>query len=213
MKQCEQCQKCNPPQPNPVVPLGTISATRPFEKLSWDVVGPLPTSSQGNKYTLVIIDLFTKWVEAFPLKDTTATTLATIMLNEVVCRYGVPTSLHSNQGANLWSSVVYSLCELLGIATTRTSVYHLQGNSRVERFNRTLQSILAKTVDTNQDTWDSQLPKALFAYRTAVHDTTGFTPFQLTFARSPQLPVDVMLGRILPSKLRSYPQFIQETYV
>ena len=134
------------------------------------------------------------------------------MLNEVVCRYGVPASLHSDQGANLCSSVVYSLCELLGIATTRTSAYHPQGNGQVERFNRTLQSILAKTVDTNQDTWDSQLPKALFAYRTAVHDTTGFTPFHLTFARSPQLPVDVMLGRILPAKLRSYPQFVQEAH-
>ena len=211
-KQCEQCQRRNPPQPTPVAPLGTIVATRPFQKLSWDIMGPLPTSSQGNKYILVITDLFTKWVEAFPLKDTTATTLATIMLNEVVCRYGVPSVLHSDQGANLCSSVVYSLCELLGIATTKTSAYHPEGNGQVERFNRTLESILAKTVDTNQDDWDSQLPKALFSYRTAVHESTGFTPFHLTFARSPQLPVDLMLGRVLPTKLRSYPQFVQEAH-
>lgn len=46
--------------------------------------------------------------------------------------------------------------------------------------------------------WDSQLPKALFAYRTAVYDTTGFTPFHLTFVRFPQLPVDVILGHALP---------------
>ena len=124
VKQCEQCQKRNLPQPNPTAPLGTIVTTRPFEKLSWDTMGPLPTSSQGNKYILVITDLFTKWVEAFPLKDTTATTLATVMLNEVLCRYGVPSCLHSNQGANLCSSVVFSLCELLGIAMTRTSAYH-----------------------------------------------------------------------------------------
>ena len=56
-------------------------------------MGPLPTSSQGNKYILVVTDLFTKWVEAFPLKDTTATTLATTMLNEVICRYSVPSGL------------------------------------------------------------------------------------------------------------------------
>ena len=57
---------------------------------------------------------------------------------------------------------------------------------------------------------DTQLPKALFAYRTAVHETTGFTSFHLTFPRSPQLPVDIMLDQTLPAKLRSYPQFVQE---
>ena len=114
-------------------------------------MGPLPTSSQNNEYILVITDLFTKWAEAFPLKDTTATTLATVMLNEVVCRYDVPSCLHSNQGANLCSSVVYSLCELLGIVTTRTSVYHPEGNGQVEHFNHMLESILAKIIHANQD--------------------------------------------------------------
>ena len=57
VKQCEQCQKRNPPQPNPIAPLGTIKTTRPFERLSWDIMGPLPTSTKGNKYILVITDL------------------------------------------------------------------------------------------------------------------------------------------------------------
>ena len=78
---------------------------------------------------------------------------------------------------------------------TRTSAHHPQGNGQVKHFNHTLQSILAKIVDANQDTWDSQLPKALFANRTAVHKTTGFTTFYLP------LPIPVMLGCILPVKL------------
>jgi len=124
IKQCDQCQRHNPPQPNPPAPLGTITSSRPFKKQSWDIMGALPTSSQGNKYILVITDLFTKWVEAFPLKDVTTNTLATIMLNEIVCRYGVPTCIHSDQGANLRSAVIQSPCQLLGITTTRTSAYH-----------------------------------------------------------------------------------------
>ena len=81
-------------------------------------MGPLPTSSQDNKHVLVVTDLFTKWVEAFPIKDTTTITLATILLNDSVCHYGVPTSLHSDQGANLFNSVIRSLCQALGSTNT-----------------------------------------------------------------------------------------------
>ena len=80
-------------------------------------MGPLPISSQGNKYILVVTDIFTKWVEAFVLKDTTANTLATMLLNEVICHYGAHCTIHSDQGANLYSSVVQYLCQLLGTFT------------------------------------------------------------------------------------------------
>ena len=67
-------------------------------------------------------------------------------------------------------------------------IIHPQGNGQVEHFNRTVEAMLSELVDENQYNWDSQLPKALFAYRNAVHEATKFTPFHLTFARSPQLP-------------------------
>ena len=191
---CELCQRRNPPQPSPRAPLGRISACQPFEKVSWDIMGPLPVSSKGNKYILVITDLFTKWVEAFPIRSTNTETLATILVNEIVCRYGVPRYLHSDQGANLTSRIIQSLCKKLGIQRTQTSAYHPQGNAQVERFNRTLEAMLSKTVKENQKDWDQQLPRALFAYRTAVHEATGYSPYRVNFGRSPALPVDVMLG-------------------
>ena len=212
VKECEQCQRRNPPQPNPPALLGTLQAMAPFEILSWDIMGPLPISSQGNKYILVVTDIFTKWVEAFALKDTTANALAIVVLNEAICRYGGPSTLHSDQDANLCSSVIQCLCALLGVSTTRTSVYHPEGNSQVEHFKQTLEAIIAKTVADNQHDWDCQLPKALFAYRTAIHETTHFSPFHLIFGRSPKLPVDLMLARTQPTKLRSYPQFIQDLH-
>ena len=97
---CLQCQQRNPPVPLPQAPLETIQVNYPFEKIPWDIMGPLPITDQGNKYILVITDLFTKWVEAFPLKETSSISLAKVLVDEVVCRFGVPASIHSNQGAN-----------------------------------------------------------------------------------------------------------------
>ena len=109
IRECEQCQQSNPV---PRAPLGTIKANCPFEKISWDIMGPLPTSSKGKKYILVVTDIFSKWVEAFPLGFTDTETLARVLVNEVICRYGVPSVLHSDQGANLTSQVISSLCNV-----------------------------------------------------------------------------------------------------
>ena len=58
MHACQSCQKCNPPQSVPKAPTGTIIAHHPFERISWDIMGPLPASSKGHKYILVITDMF-----------------------------------------------------------------------------------------------------------------------------------------------------------
>ena len=107
-QECQQCQKHNPPQPQPRAPLSLIKCGYPFDVISWDIMGPLPTSTKGNKYILVVTDLFSKWVEAFPLVATDSETLASVLVDEVVCRYGVPRVLHSDQGANLNSQVIVS---------------------------------------------------------------------------------------------------------
>eukprot|EP00731_Ephydatia_muelleri_P010420 Em0005g1006a len=181
VQECQQCQKRNPPQPHPLAPLGSIKCTYPFDVISWDIMGPLPLSTKGHKYILVMTDLFSKWVEAFPLAVTDSETLASVLMDEVVCRYGVPRSLHSDQGANLNSQVICALCKRLGINKTRTTAYHPQGNGQVERFNRTLEAILSKVVAENQRDWDCHIPKALFAYRTAFHESSGYSPFRVNF--------------------------------
>lgn len=106
--------------------------------------------------------------------------LATILVDEVICRYSVPTFLHSDQGANLCSEVIKTMTTMLGIEKMRTSAY-----GPVEHLNRTVEAILAKTVKDNQKDWDICLQKTSFAYRTAIHESTGFAPFCLMFGRSP----------------------------
>jgi len=191
IEECASCQQCNVPQPAAQAPLGTITTSHPFDKISWDVMGPLPLTTHGNRYVLVVTDLFSKWTEAFPLQATDSETLAKVLSNEVIFRYDIPSSLHSDQGANLTSNLISSLCQILGITQTRTSAYNPQGNAQAERFNHTLESMLAKTVKDNQKDWDQQIPRLMFACRTTIHESTGYTPFHVTFGRSPTLPADI----------------------
>ena len=212
VRECETCQKRNNPQPCPQAPLDTISASHPFQKITWDIMGPLPVTRKGNKYILVVTDVFSKWVEAFPLQVTDGLTLTSILMDEVICRYGVPQQLHSDQGSNLNAEVNQRLCQLLGIERSRTTAYHPEGNGQVERFNRTVEAILAKMVGEHQDDWDKHLQKAVFAYRTSLHESTGYSPYFVNFGRSPVLPVDVMLGRFGTGERGdgTIPQYIKE---
>ena len=65
-------------------------------------------------------------------------------------------------------------------------------------------------VEENQKDWDIQLPMALFAYRTALHDTTGYSPFRVTFGRSPSLPIDIILGQVGSAEEMQVPQFVED---
>jgi len=129
--ECSSCQQRKASQPAAQAPLETITVNHPFDKISWDSMGPLPLIIQGNRYVLVVTDLFSKWTEAFPLKSTDSETLAKVLTDEVIFRYGIPSSLNSDQGANLTSNLISSLYQKLGITQTRTSVYPPRGMHRL----------------------------------------------------------------------------------
>ena len=121
--------------------------------------------------------------------------MASILVTEYVCRYGVPLILHSDQGRNFESAVMKEMCELLGIKKTRTTPYHPQSDGMIERFNRTLEAQLSKFVDYNQRDWETHIPLLLMADRSAVHESTRCTPAKMTFGRDLRLPVDLVYGR------------------
>ena len=192
---CDVCAQKRGPQKKIIAPLKTINVGSPMERIAIDVLGPLPTTEASNKYILIVADYFTKWVEAFPLPNQEAKTVADKLVNEVICRFGIPLIIHSDQGRNFESALFAELCLLLDIQKTRTTPYHPQSDGMVERFNRTLEMQLSKFADYNQKDWDVHIPMLLMAYRSAVHDTSGCTPAKLMLGRDLRLPIDLIYGR------------------
>ena len=154
----------------------------------------------ASTYLVVITDLFSKWVGSISCEGNGYRNFGDTYGN-------VPHYIHSDQGANLTSNLMAAICRCLGIEQTHTSAYHPQGNGQVERFNRTLESMLAMVVNDHQTDWDLHLPRVLFAYHTAIHDATGFSPFHITFSRSPTIPVDTMMGTLPQQPSKSVPAF------
>lgn len=139
-------------------------------------------------------DYFSKWVESYPLPNQEAKTVAKVLVEEWVCPYGTPRSLHSDQGRNFESNLFGELCRLLGINKTRTTPYQPQSDGMIERFNHTLLSMLSFYVDDNQHNWDVLLPYVMMAYRSSVHSSTGFTPYKVLFGQEMVLPIDIIMN-------------------
>uniref|UniRef100_A0A3P9ICG4 Integrase catalytic domain-containing protein n=1 Tax=Oryzias latipes TaxID=8090 RepID=A0A3P9ICG4_ORYLA len=165
-----------------------------MERVGVDVLGPFPLTESGNRYVLVAMDYFTKWPEAYAVPDQSATTTAKYLVEGMFTRFGVPNELHSDQGRNFESRLFAEVCKCLGVRKTRTTPLHPQSDGLVERFNRTLATQLATLTSTHQRDWDQHLPLVLWAYRTAVQESSQCTPALLMFGRELRTPVDLVFG-------------------
>ena len=163
-----------------------------MDRIATDILGELPMTENGNRYILVISDYFTKWTESFPMPNMEAATVARIIVEEVVARFGVPSSIHSDQGRQYESELFSEMCRVLHIKKTRTTPYHPQSDGMVERFNKTLVTMLSAYVNEHHSNWDSYLPYVMMAYRASVHETTGFTPNYMMLGREVSTPLDLM---------------------
>ena len=128
-----------------------------------DILGPLPITPRQNKYVLVVGDYFTKWTEALPIPDMETATIARVLVNEFISRFGAPSHLHTDQGRSFESSLIKEICTLMGIVKTRTIPYHPQSDGMIERFNRTLLSMLRMAAVDDETNWDLRIPCLMLA--------------------------------------------------
>ena len=189
------CKECQHRKKSPDLSLGMPMSTtseRPFHTIGADIFGPLPKSERGNKYVLVVIDHFTKWVEAFAIPNQEAETIGDIFVNEIISRHRVPERILTDRGKNFIGKVISWIEHRLDIKQMKTSSLHSQTNALTERFNKTMAEMLTMFVNTNQKDWNVYLPGVLFAYRTVRHSTTEFSPFFLLYRREVREPTQLV---------------------
>ena len=188
-RHCQACLKCvsrNGSGRQTKPPLNSIPVGGPSHLMG-------AVTEAGNKYVVVFADYLTKWVEAFAVKDQSAQTIAHLLVEEIFCGHGAPQQLLSDRGANFLSELVLEVCKIPEIKKVNTSGYHPQTNGMVEKFNSTLINMISKVAESSGKDWDRQLPFLLFAYRTAVHDSTNESPFYLLYGRDARIPSEEVL--------------------
>ena len=192
---CLKClQTVGPPTRQRQV-LKSFPSGYPWQRIAIDFYGPLPRSEQGERFVLVIMDYFSKWVECFPTINMEAETVARVLIKEVFSRYGIPLEIHSDQGRSFENEVMRQLCDVLGILKTRTTPYRPQSDGMVERFMRTLKEYMTKLLVGSQANWVETLPWILLALRATKQTVTGFSPALVFLGREIRIPVDLILGQ------------------
>ncbi|CAM4561269.1 unnamed protein product [Caretta caretta] len=165
----------------------------PWSCLQIDDTGSLPCTGCGHKYCLVVMDSFMKWVEAYPTRDSTAITMAKVLMEQTFTRFGLPEIIDYDQRPHFMGKVMKTMCQPLGICQKLHIAGHPQSYGLVEQINRTIKAVLRKIISGQGKNWDQKLPLVLMAMRLIV-SSHGFTPHEVLMERLIRTPEHWWLG-------------------
>ena len=171
-------------RPKAILPTGS-----PGEVIAMDFFGPLPKTQRKNRFILVIIDHFTRWVLVEPLINAKAYSVVQTIIDRWIPTHGLPRIILSDNGPHFRSKITTKLCEKLGIRNIFSTPYHPQGNGVVEAFMRPLKKILSIQVSEMGNHWDLCCSAASYAYNSTPHVLTQRSPFFLMHGFEALLPV------------------------
>lgn len=198
IKHCESCQKNKLVRKKNHQPMQiTTTSEKALDKIFLDIVGPLSLTEAGNRYVLTLQDDLTKFSQAYAIATHDATTIAKILVNNFFLKFGIPLSIHTDQGKDFCSNLLKEVSKLFKIKQIQSTAYHPESLGALERSHSTLADYLKHYIDEEQATWDEWIDFAMFSYNTTTHSSTKFTPHELMFGAEPTLP----------SALRKPPEF------
>ena len=193
VRACDKCQRFSNIIRKPTEELTPMMAPWPFAQWGLDIMGPFPTAIRQLKFLVVGINYFTKWVEAEALATITEKNIRSFVWRCIICRFGIPRVLVSDNGKQFDNDTFRDFCSQLEIRNHYSSPAHPQANGQVEVTNRSLLKIIKTRLDGAKGIWPEELPSVLWAYRTTARTPTGETPFRLTYRNEAVIPAEIGL--------------------
>jgi transposase InsO family protein len=198
----------------PANQLNVFAPAWPFSMWGIDMIGPItPKASNGHRFILVAIDYFTKWVEAASYANVTQNAVTRFIKTNIICRYGLPERIITDNGTNLNNKMMDRLCSQFKINHHNSVPYRPQMNGAVEAANKNIKKIIQKMTITYRD-WQEMLPYALFAYRITARVSTGASPYSLVYGTEAVIPIEVEIPslRVLIETKQIEEEWVQSRY-
>ncbi|KAL0344702.1 UNVERIFIED_CONTAM: Gag-Pol polyprotein [Sesamum radiatum] len=176
-RKCESCQKFASLIHTPATPMDPIRIACPFDQWGIDILGPFPPAAAQKKFIVVTLEYFTKWVEAEALAKRTEREMINFIWKNIICRFGIPRILISDNGTQFQGKSITAWCKELKIQQNFTTVGNPQANGQTEVTNRTILQHLKTRIEGAKSSWVDELPGVLWAYRTTPRSATVRLPF------------------------------------
>ena len=185
-KECPNCQASKVIKHNKTPFTAFQEPSYKFQAIHIDIVGPLPCSN-GYSYLLTVVDRFSRWPVAVPMRNITAEECAKALVTGWIQYYGVPSSIVTDRGRQFTSSLWENLCQVLDSVHNTTTAYHPQSNGLVERFHRQLKTSLMSKLDKNEQ-WYDNLPIVMLGIRTSVKEDLQVSSADILYGQPIVLP-------------------------
>ncbi|KAI5327731.1 hypothetical protein L3X38_027127 [Prunus dulcis] len=164
-QKCDKCQRFASIPQLPAEPLTAMVSPWPFAQWGLDLIGPMPEGKGQVKYAVVAVDYFTKWAEAEALATITAARIESFVWQNIVCRFGIPNSIVTDNGRQFDNAKFKQFCSNLKIRLCFASPAHPQSNGQVEAVNKIIKKTLKTKLDKAKGCWPELLPEVLCTLR------------------------------------------------
>ena len=198
IQQCDVCQKMDASRLKVSTQPYTTGGYRPHEQLAMDSIGPFPEDDQGNKYAMVVIDCFSRFLAVYPTPDVSATSAARVLLKHMGTFLVTPCEIRSDNGPENANKMIKEFLDLVGTDRIETLAYSHEENSLVERANKEVNRWLRDCLYSqrkNKSEWSQMIPFVTRIHNATPISTIGCAPADIVFGRAVTGDARVFLPR------------------